>query len=339
MKPPPQPNLRSATIYDVARLAGVSHQTVSRYMRGYEGIRPKTRERVREAIETLDYRPNSAARSLNAGKSHRLVVLTQEITQIGPGKILEGANIAAREAGYVLDAISLDVSDEAAVRESIEIAIQHDLAGVVGLASTDVMNSVFGATKFRVPSYISLLDDEAEHPKVNRHGLLDAMTHLHELGHRDVMHVAGSPVWVAARNRVAEYQAAAKTLGMNSRMVVDGDWSAMSGYRAIKSMPGKLEATAILAANDQTALGIILALREAGYRVPEDVSVTGIDDNPESAFYSPPLTTVRLDFHNEGRHAVNQVLALINGEDPPPSEIREPELVIRESTAVANPRR
>lgn len=325
---------RSATIYDVAALAGVSHQTVSRYIQGYEGISPETKKRVRDAIQELDYRPNLTARSLNTGKSHRIVVLTQEITQVGPGKILEGANMAAREAGYVLDVISLDVRDPSAIQDSIQVALQYDLAGVLGLTSTDAMNAAFDSTDFKVPTFVTVNGDELEQQSISSAGFLSLLAHLKELGHNKVMHFAGSPIWVAARNRVKEYEAAVKELGMHSVAVIYGDWSAKSGYDAVQSLEGKLNATAILAANDQIALGAMLALKEAGLSVPQDVSVTGIDDNPESGFYSPPLTTSRLDFHSEGRRAVHRLISLIEGAEAPPSPMRKPELVIRDSTAI-----
>lgn len=326
---------RSATIYDVAALAGVSHQTVSRYMQGYEGIHPKTRERVRAAVQALKYSPNLTARSLNTGKSHRIVVLTQEITQVGPGKILEGAIMGARQAGYVLDVISLDIRDPSAIKDSIRIAMQYDLAGVLGLTSTDAMNAVFGSTDFKVPTFVAVNGDELGQQSINSAGFLALLAYLKKLGHNDVMHFAGSPIWVAARNRVKEYEAAVKDLGMHSVAVIYGDWSAKSGYAAVKSLEGNLKATAILAANDQIALGTILALKEDGYSVPQDISVTGIDDNPDSAFYSPPLTTSRLDFHGEGRHAIHRLISLIKNAEAPAFTTNEPDLIIRDSTSIA----
>src|SRR3954471_14413687 len=156
-----QPSVeRPATIYDVARVAGVSHQTVTRLLKGYAGIRPETRDRVAEAIRELGYRPNLNARSLTTGRSHRLAALTHEITQVGPNKILEGANIAAREAGYLLDVITLDVHDPATIRESIDLALQLDIAGVLALASTDEVTRAVQSAKFRVPLYLATDDDE-----------------------------------------------------------------------------------------------------------------------------------------------------------------------------------
>ena len=156
-----QPSVeRPATIYDVARAAGVSHQTVSRLLKGYEGIRPETRDRVDEAIRELGYRPNLTARSLTTGRSHRIAALTHEITQVGPSKILEGATMAARDAGYLLDVITLDVHDAAAIRESIDLALQFDLAGVLALSSTDEVTNAVESSTFRVPIYLATGHDK-----------------------------------------------------------------------------------------------------------------------------------------------------------------------------------
>jgi len=335
-----QPSVeRPATIYDVARAAGVSHQTVSRLLKGYEGIRPDTRDRVDEAIRELDYRPNLTARSLTTGRSHRIATLTHEITQVGPSKILEGATMAARDAGYLLDVITLDVHNPAAIRESIDLAMQFDLAGVLALSSTDEVTNAVETSTFRVPIYLATGHDRllTDFAPVDS-GLFTVVRHLADLGHRDVMHIAGPSTWVGARNRTREYEAAVLALGLNSRGVIHGDWSARSGYEAIASLPRELPATAFVAANDQIALGVNFALSERGYRVPDDVSVTGVDDTPEAAYFSPPLTTLRIDFSAQGSDAVQQLLALIDGVEPPPLSPRRPELIVRSSTGPAKAR-
>jgi LacI family transcriptional regulator len=302
-------------------------------LKGFEGIRPETRSRVDEAIRDLGYRPNLTARTLTTGRSHRIAALTHEITQVGPSNILEGANIAARDAGYLLDVITLDVHDSAAIRTSIDLALQLDVAGVLALASTDEVTNAVKKATFRVPLYLATDHDEPRtDPTEAAVGLFAVLRHLADLGHRDVVHIAGPLTWVGARNRAREYEAAVVELGLRSRGVIHGDWSSRSGYEAVASWPDELPATAFVAANDQTALGVMLALNERGYRVPDDVSVTGVDDTPEAAYFSPPLTTLRLDFTAQGRDAVQQLLALIDGVAPPPMPPRLPELIVRRST-------
>src|SRR6478735_9654228 len=179
---------RPATIYDVARAAGVSHATVTRFLKGYAGIRPETRDRVTDAIRELGYRPNMNARSLTTGRSHRIAALTHEITQVGPSKILEGATMAARDAGYLLDVITLDVHNPAAIRESIDLALQFDLAGVLALSSTDEVTNAVETTTFRVPLYLATGTDKRPTDSTPAgNGLFAGLRPLADLGHRDVV--------------------------------------------------------------------------------------------------------------------------------------------------------
>ena len=329
---------RQATIYDVAEAAGVSHQTVSRFLRGFEGIRPQTKERVVEALERLNYRPNLSARSLTTGQSHRLGALTHEIAQVGPSKILQGASAAAREAGYLLDVVTLDVSDRGSIDEALELVMQHDLAGVLALASTDEMREAFESTDFRVPAYIGAEQDDAlgGHPsQLTAEGFPSLIGHLASLGHRNFIHIAGPFTYSAARNRARAYEASIAQLGLHSDGILYGDWSARSGYEQLMRLLPQLRATAVVAANDQMALGAMLALSDGGIRVPDDVSVTGIDDIPEAAYFCPPLTTLRVDFAAQGRSAVQELLGQINRTTPVRGPVLASELIPRRSTSKA----
>lgn len=329
---------KAATIYDVAKVAGVSHQTVSRFLKGFEGIRPETREKVVRALDELGYRPNLTARSLKSGQSHRIGALTHEISQVGPARIVEGASAAAREAGYVLDIVSLDTRNPSAIEESLALITQHDLAGVLALGVTDEMTKAFETTAFRVPAYVaSESDDLSDDPRaaLSRLGLPALITHLAALGHRRFIHLAGPLEWSASRNRVRAYEAAIEAQGLQSLGILRGDWSARSGYRAIIELAQAPDATAIVAANDQMALGAMLALKELGLRIPEDVSIVGIDDIPEAAYLDPPLTTVRNDFETQGRAAMHQLLARIEHSEMRPVTVAPPLLVVRKSSGPA----
>jgi DNA-binding LacI/PurR family transcriptional regulator len=327
---------RAATIYDVARRAGVSHQTVSRLLSGFEGIRPETRAKVEKALRELDYRPNFAARSLTMGRSYRIGALTHEIDKVGPSRIIQGAATAARRAGYVLDIVTLDMADEKAIAESLDLIRQQDLAGVVVFASTDEMIAAFRKSRFRVPVHLSI-DGEGRGESTVQRFMLAEIEMLVDLlwqdGHRQFAHIAGPANWPAARNREFAYEQALARRGVQSLRTVRGDWSPEAGYRAVADLPG--EATAIIVANDQMALGALLALQKAGAEVPADVSVTGIDDTPESAYFSPPLTTVRLDFMTQGGIAVAELLALIGEDVDMPTMLPRPQLVVRASTGSA----
>lgn len=327
---------RRPTIYDVARAAGVSHQTVTRYLSGFEGIRPATRERVRQALMDLDYRPNLAARALTSGRSHRIGALTHEINKFGPGKIVQGATEAAREAGYVLDIVTVDVGRPEAVDEAIALLRRHDLAGVLALSSTDEMTDAFEHAHFDVPVFNGAEPDEpaeSASSELTTVGFPALIGHLAGLGHHDLLHIAGPPTWSAARNRARAYEQAVDARGLKSVGTIVGDWSARSGYEAVQALSDPAEATAIVAANDQMALGAILALTELGLQVPGDVSVTGVDDIPEAAYFQPPLTTLRVDFERQGRAAFARLHAMITGEEPAEAATLHSELVVRRSTA------
>jgi DNA-binding LacI/PurR family transcriptional regulator len=329
--------IRAATIYDVAELAGVSHQTVSRHLKGFSGIRPETRERVERALSALDYRPNLSARSLITGRSHRIGALAYEIDQVGPSRVVQGAAAAARRAGYVLDIVTLDSADENGIAESLELVNQHDLAGVIVLASSDEMTAVFERTRFRVPVYLSTDEDGAGDPaRAPLSAAIDELIdHLYRAGHRRFFHLGGPSNWLAAQNRLRDFRTALKRLGLESAGSFFGDWSAASGYTAVSQLPS--DVTAIVAANDQMALGALLALDRRGLRVPEDVSVSGLDDIPEAAFYNPPLTTIHLDTVTQGAVALARLLDKISpGEFELPTPPRA-YVVFRASTGPVRP--
>lgn len=334
------PARRPATIYDVARAAGVSHQTVSRYLKGYQGIRPQTRAKVVKALEELKYRPNLTARSLKSGRPHRLAALTHEIDQVGPSRIVQGASVAAREAGYLLDIVPLDMSDAEAIEEAIGLVATLDVAGVLALASNDAMTEAFEQTRFRVPAHIAVEEDDARtghRTELSAVGFPSLIAYLAGLGHKRFLHIAGPEAWSSSRNRARAFERSLSELGLRSAGMVHGDWSAKSGYDAIMGLGETLGATAVVAANDQMALGAMLALSELGLRVPFDISVTGVDDIPEAAYFKPPLTTLRVDFAAQGRSQVQELLRLV---DEAPPKRRAPalqsELVIRMSTAPAS---
>ncbi|PJJ70561.1 LacI family transcriptional regulator [Diaminobutyricimonas aerilata] len=331
------PAVRSPTIYDVARIAGVSHQTVSRLLKGYQGIRPHTRERVEEALRELDYRPNMTARSLATNRSHRVGAFTHAIAEVGPSRIVQGASAGAREAGYLLDIVALDMGDEDSVAEAIGLMATQDIAGVLAFASTDAMTDAIRHADIRVPLMLELDADDATtgYRTELQRAVFDLVEHLRSLGHRRFFHIAGPQGWVAARNREFAYHRAVTESGLESLGVAHGDWSAASGYAAAERIPLEAGVTAVVASNDQMALGAILALMRRGLRVPEDVSVTGFDDIPEAAFFVPPLTTVKLDFEGQGRAAFARLLRVIDQTKTPVPAQAGAQLRIRESSGPA----
>lgn len=309
---------KAATIYDVAKLANVSHQTVSRVVKGHTNVRPDMRERIEAAIETLNYRPNLSARSLATSRPHRIGALVYEIAEIGPSKIIEGASAGARDAGYVLDIVSLDPNDDRAVDSSIALINQHDLAGILVFAPTDRVIAAIDRVRFSVPTYVESDADQPgrEGPTLNEVGVGLLLDHLIGLGHRRFFHISGPPDWVASRGRERAYTETLRAHGLKSVGSVRGDWTSRSGYEAAMKIPLDQRITAVVASNDQTALGVMASLADRSVRVPEDISVVGFDDIPESEYFRPALTTVRLDFGHQGRIAIDRLLRMIDAGRP-----------------------
>jgi LacI family transcriptional regulator len=305
---------RPATIYDVAREAGVSHQTVSRLLKG-AAVRPATRERVEAAIDSLGYRLNATARALATSRSYRIGALVYELQELGPSRVAQGAANEARDSGYLLDIVSLDPDDDSAIADAIALLDQQHLAGIIALAPTQRLARALEAMSYRIPVLIDTepaFDGTAATASLNTEGTALAVEHLLALGHRSIVHVSGPPEWMSAANRRRAYEHTMHRHGLTPSTPVAGDWTAASGYRAVRNLP--LEGvTALLVGNDQMAQGALRALWERGIRVPEEMSVVGFDDVPEAAFAIPPLTTVRLDFADQGRRGVADLVARIEG--------------------------
>ncbi|MBG6056054.1 LacI family transcriptional regulator [Salinibacterium sp. CAN_S4] len=331
------PRRRQPTLHDVARYAGVSHQTVSRLVRGQTNIGPAIREKIEAAIAELNYRPNQAARSLVTLQSHRLaVVFYERFDDVGPARILQGVNSAAGEAGYQLDILTVIGLNDRSVIDGIAGINQTDVAGIVVFAP---MRSVLEAVRnadFVVPVYVESDLNEPNlllAPHGNEVGVRLLAHHLLDLGHDRFFEISGPSQFIAAQLRTQSLRDTVASRNGTIVGVLEGDWSAQSGYLAAMEMPLDRGVTALVVGNDQMALGALSALSERGVRVPDDMSVVGFDDIPESAFFTPPLTTVRLDWDTQGRVVVNRLLQMIE-----PSIDRSPvldtpaALIIRKSS-------
>ncbi|MCL3861202.1 LacI family DNA-binding transcriptional regulator [Actinotalea sp. K2] len=328
---------KPATIYDVARFAGVSHQTVSRVLRGVGSTRPETRERVLAALEALHYRPNAAARELAWPRPRRIGVVGYETFESSTSKVLKGVNRVATEAGYVLDIVTVDpLGDVDEIVRRLSAINSSDVAGLLATSPTSRVREALERSVFRMPVFLDVNGEVDLRPGPYRgtsRAAQIAMRHLLELGHTRIAHVAGPTGWDSAANREAVYRTLLEEHGLESSEVVRGDWSAASGHRAARLLPGDAGITAVFVANDRMALGVIRALAERGVRVPEEVSVVGVDDIPEAAFFCPPLTTVHIDFAAGGEVAARSLISLIERPDEPPPLYPESRLVERQSTA------
>ena len=328
---------RMPVMADVAKLAGVSHQTVSRVINGSAHVRPETRRRVMEAMGELDYRPNQAARALVTGRSGTLGVVGFDTTLYGPASTLFAIEQAAHAAGYFITVVSMAVLD----RESLLAAVDRlRLQGVDGIL---VITPQEGAAEavVNLPTSIPVVAVEAARPNsvplvaVDQFaGAVGATQLLLDLGHKTAWHVAGPREFLEAQQRVDGWRTTLERAGADVPGVLVGDWSPGSGYGLGQQLAEDPEVTAIFAANDQMALGILRALHEHGRRIPGDVSVVGFDDIPEAQYFTPPLTTVRQNFAEVGRSSLRLLLELMKSGDHPPQRLTiAPELVVRRSTA------
>lgn len=333
---------RAANIRDVARRAGVSHQTVSRVLNGHPSLRAETRDRVLAAMAELSFRPNRAARALVTSRSTTIGVLVGKGFEYGPAASLQAIDSAAREAGYAVDIAHLDDLDGGSIRSALDRLLAHGVDGLVILApQTQTLGEIerLSITLPFVTVHSAQAQDDHRLSVDQSGGAALATRHLLELGHRRIAHIAGPEGWFETEARVRGYRGEMEAWGRSPEVLRSGDWTAESGYRAGRSLAADREITAVFSSNDQMALGLLHAFREGGRRVPEDVSVVGFDDIPEAAHYCPPLTTVRQDFPELGRRCMARLLALIGsvgtdaaGEAGAAPDV-VPELVVRASTA------
>ncbi|WP_295823998.1 LacI family DNA-binding transcriptional regulator [uncultured Microbacterium sp.] len=308
-------------VRDVAVAAGVSAQTVSRVLNGYPGIREATRERVLDAVAALDYRVNNAARALGTSLTRTVGVVASDAVLHGPAAGITALERAARARGRWISTAYTDSDDPA----DIDAAARHLLdQGVDGI----VLVAAHGATSLEgydvpiVPLY-------GESGSRQRDAAALVVDHLADLGHRRIVEVAGPSDWREALARTAGVADAVDRRGLERADRLEGDWSAASGAAVAEVVASGIAAgaTAVAVANDQMALGLTAGLTSRGLRVPADVSVAGFDDNPDAAFYTPSLTTVRLDVEGEAEYAVAAVLG--DAVVAPAA----PVLVVRDSTA------
>ncbi len=328
---------RSPAMTDVARLAGVSHQTVSRVLNGHPNVKEQTRLRVRAAIAELGYRPNRAARVLVTGRSQLIGVVAQNSTLYGPASLLAAFEQAAAEAGFAVGVASLGTLDRDSISAAVERHLDQRVAGLVVIAPVASADEALSAIPAGVPLVSVDGDPERDRALVTVDQLAGARVateHLLAAGHRTVWHVAGPADWYDAAGRVAGWRQALTAAGAEVPPLVPADWSASAGYAAGQMLARMAEVTAVFAANDHLALGLLRALSERGRRVPGDVSVVGFDDVPEAAYFIPPLTTVRPDFLAVAQAGLDLLLAQM--EDPgraPGRVVVAPALVVRDSVA------
>jgi DNA-binding LacI/PurR family transcriptional regulator len=323
---------------DVALLAGVSRKTVSRVFNDEPYVSADVRRRVLEAAEQLGYRLNNAARALASGRTRSIGVVTLGTAGYGVASLLVGIERAVRDAGYALRVVNTLEGEPAGIARAVDSLLDQGVDGIIVSepvddgevsVSVDVPVLFLGAPPvFTAPRMVTA--------GVGADLLARAATeHLLDLGHATVHHLAGPQRWYAAKDRLKGWRAALAARGRNEPPVITGDWSAASGYAAGRELASDTTMTAVFAAGDDMAIGLIHALVQAGRRVPDDVSVIGFDDNPVFAYVTPPLTTVRQPFDAAAKEGLRLLVHAIEKPDAdlPPASAPPVELVLRSSTA------
>jgi len=327
---------RAPVMRDVARLAGVSHQTVSRVLNGSPLVSPQIRVRVEAAVEQLSYRRNASARALASSQTMNIGVVSVGSWQYGPSMVLFSIAETAREAGYATNLMGLGRTDRQTMRAALDQLSKDSVDGVIILAPLAATATVVEGMSADVPL---VMFEPGLHNGTTLVGIDEefgarlATSHLLKLGHRTVHHVRGPDGWLGSDARVRGWRAELVAAGRVAPEPLAGDWSSKSGYDAGRLLGQDADVTAVFTANDQMAMGVMKALNEAGLRVPADVSVVGFDDVPEAPFFSASLTTVRMDFVEVGRQCVDRLFRLIRKESLEPAQPVRPDLVVRASSA------
>ncbi len=299
---------KRASMADVARIAGVSAQTVSRVVNASPRVDPATRARVEEAMARSGYRIHRAARALRTGRSGTIGVVVSTLSTVGNSLMLEAVTDAAAARDHDVAVVTLGAGDAA---EALERLNEQGVDGVVVInEASALVRSADLPTALRLVVVDSPPDDRFAGVETDHAGGAAAATaHLLAHGHRTVAHIAGPESSYAAAERERGWRETLERAGCPVGALVRGSWTSASGYDAAMTLldAGTL-GTALFVANDQMALGALRALAEHGARVPEDVSVVGFDDVDDATNYRPPLTTVRQHFDRLGTQAVVALL-------------------------------
>ena len=328
-------------IYDVAARAGVSHMTVSRVLNDHPNITESTRTRVIAAIGEMNYKRSSIARALATNRAMRVGVLVDRPIEYGPNCTLRALEAAARLEGYAVSAFAVEDDEDLRIAEGVDNLLTQ---GVDALCVIAPRAASLEALREILPPLPTVVIQASPDPSmltaaVDQHaGATLAVQHLLALGHRRILHIAGPPDWLDARARADAWRQAMSAAGLAECPMIVGDWTSDFGYHVGAEHAAIDDVTAVFAGNDEMALGLIHGLSVRGLRVPDDISIVGFDDAPDTRHFLPPLTTVRQDFHELGTAAMRLLMeAIADPGAPAETELIMPSLVIRSSTAPASP--
>jgi DNA-binding LacI/PurR family transcriptional regulator len=331
--------VKRASIKDIARLANVSHSTVSRALSGSTLIRPETASRIRRIADETGYRPSAAARSLVTSRSATIGIVVTSISDPFAAEVVLGIEDAANDHNYsvILANSNAQPDRELKVVRSFE---ERRVDGIIVTSSRVGATYVEMLSQTQVP--IVLLNNQ--HPSEFMHSVmidnlaasLQAVCHLIGLGHRHIAYIGDRLGCQSDTERFGGYRSALDQayLPFIPRLVVHGDGKPEGGAAAMEALLAlPTPPTAVFCYNDMTALGAMRTIAARGLRVPADISVVGFDDIFFSRYFAPPLTTVRQPMRDMGRLALETLMHLLGGAASPPNIKVPGELIVRQSTS------
>lgn len=342
------PRQNRVTIREIARMCGVSMQTVSRVINNRPDVSPSTRQAVETAIASVGFQPSAVARSLVQRRSQTLGVIATGLNLFGVSQTLNGITEESQHADYALLLKELVNEDVEGVTPAIDFLVGHRVEGLIIFNPPSVETSVSalqaGVPASRPPIVVLKSEPSTVFSTIsvdNFGGARMATEHLLALGRSRIGHIAGPDSWREARDRTHGWRTALADAGMEPGPIVSGDWSSASGETAFLSLLGKAsDLDAVFVANDQMALGLLHAAHERGIDIPGSIAVVGFDGLDEGAQFTPALTTVRQPLRELGKLAVRELLAAID-EEHGQGEVHNvtlaTELIVRDSAPMADP--
>ncbi|MEZ9231073.1 LacI family DNA-binding transcriptional regulator [Vibrio amylolyticus] len=328
--------IKAPTVYDVAMLAGVSPSTVSRFLNRTTYVSDDKSQNIEQAIKTIGYKPSYPVQQKTNRRSMTIGVLIQHPDSPYSSRILNDMEKTLIAQGYAM-IIATGHWQSKLETHALEYLTKNNVDAIIIVTGHLKQELILKAAE-SIPVVTVGYDVEGKNIRSlnlnNNLGGYIATLHLLQQGHVNIAHIKGHPSQPDSGARYEGYKKALaeSEIKVNAKLVKQGDFSSELGYeKTIELLESKVHFSAIFAANDQTAYGAIKALTDNGYKIPEDVSVIGFDDLPESKYFTPALTTLRQPIEEIGAVCAESVLNLLSGDR---HEARLPpiDLIVRQST-------
>lgn len=331
------------TVHDVARRAGVSIATVSRALNGRGRISEQTRENVLDVVRELGYLPNDLARGLVGMATQTIALLLPDITNPYFPELVKGVQTVADERGHLL-LLCNNADDERKTVADVEMLRRKKVDGILLVPGALASSHALAEATKGIPVVVIDRRIPGQHADLvtvdHRCGARQATEHLIELGHHRIAHLSGPRNVISARERRTGWRQAMRKHNLPTDSVQTGDFTEEGGYAgARRLLDSEADFTAVFAANDLSAIGLLRAFTEAGVRVPRDVSVIGFDGIRLATYTTPALTTVVQPIYQLGRAAAELLLDRIEAPQEPRTVVLDTTLEVRDSTAPPPQRR